>query len=65
MRSVLAGDGGPSRDVVVINAAAAILAAGGAHDLGAAVERAREAIDSGAAEGVLERLVRRSGELAA
>ena len=65
VRSLLAGEQGPSRDVVLINAAAAILAAGGAHDLGAAVERARESIDSGAAEGVLERLVRLSGELAA
>ena len=65
VRSVLAGDPGPARDVVVLNAGAAILAGGGAHDLAAGVERAREAIDSGAALGVLERLVRLTRELAA
>jgi len=64
VRAVLAGEPGPAREVVAINAGAAILAAGAAHDLGAGVERAREAIDSGAAQGVLERLARRSGELA-
>ena len=65
VRSVFAGDRGPARDVVLLNAGAAILAAGTAHDLGAGVERAAEALDSGAAEGVLERLARRTGELAA
>jgi anthranilate phosphoribosyltransferase len=58
VRSVLAGEEGPARDVVAINAGAAILVAGGAEDLGSAVDRAREAIDSGAAQGVLEALVR-------
>jgi anthranilate phosphoribosyltransferase len=65
VRGVLAGDTGPARDVVVLNAGAAILAGGGAHDLASGAERAAEAIDSGAAEGVLERLVRLTGELAA
>jgi anthranilate phosphoribosyltransferase len=65
VRAVLAGEGGPARDVVALNAGAAILAAEGAHDLAAAVERAREAIDSGAAEGVLERLTGLTGDLAA
>ena len=65
VRAVLDGEPGPARDVVVLNAAAAILAGGGAHDLPAGADRAREAIDSGAALGVLERLVRLSGELAA
>jgi anthranilate phosphoribosyltransferase len=65
VRSVLAGDEGPARDVVALNAGAAILAAGGAHDLPAAVERARESLDSGAAEGVLERLARLTQELSA
>jgi anthranilate phosphoribosyltransferase len=64
VRAVLAGEDGPARDVVVLNAGAAILAGGGAHDLAAGAERAAEAIDSGAAEGVLERLVRLTGELA-
>ena len=65
VRAVLGGEPGPARDVVILNAAAAILAGGGAHDLTAGADRAREAIDSGAALGVLERLVRLSGELAA
>jgi anthranilate phosphoribosyltransferase len=65
VRSVLAGDEGPAHDVVVLNAAAAILVAEGAHDLGSAADRARGAIDSGAAQGVLEALVRLTAELAA
>jgi anthranilate phosphoribosyltransferase len=64
VRSVLAGDPGPARDVVAVNAAAAIYAAGRAHDLGAAIERAHESLDSGAAEGVLERLITVTTELA-
>jgi anthranilate phosphoribosyltransferase len=64
VREVLGGATGPARDVVCINAGAAILAAGGAHDLGAGTERAHEVIDSGAAEGVLERLIRLTAELA-
>ena len=64
VRSVLAGEAGPARDVVCLNAGAAILAAGDAHEIGAGVERARDAIDSGAAHGVLERLVQLSSELA-
>ena len=64
VQSVLGGDPGPAREVVCLNAGAAIVAAGVAHDLAAGLERAREALDSGAAKGVLERLVRLSGELA-
>ncbi len=65
VRAVLSGDEGPARDVVVLNAAAAILVAGGAHDMGSAVDRARATIDSGAAQGVLEALVRFTTHLAA
>jgi anthranilate phosphoribosyltransferase len=65
VRGVLAGEAGPARDVVVLNAGAAIRAGGGAHDLASGADRAAEAIDSGAAEGVLERLVRLTEELAA
>ena len=55
-RAVLAGERGPARDLVVLNAGAAIYVGGAAADLGSGIERAREAIDSGAAAGVLERL---------
>jgi anthranilate phosphoribosyltransferase len=57
IRGVFAGDQGPARDVVVLNAAAAILAAGGAADLAEGVEKAGLAIDDGAAGEVLDRLV--------
>ena len=52
------GEWGPARDVVLINAGAAILVAGMAPDLAAGIERARESIDTGAAAGVLEALRR-------
>jgi anthranilate phosphoribosyltransferase len=65
VRSVLAGEPGPARDVVALNAGAAILAAGAADDLRAGIERALDALDSGAAARVLDRLVSRTGELAA
>jgi anthranilate phosphoribosyltransferase len=62
-RAVLDGEPGPARDLIQLNAGAAIFAAGVSDDLGAGVERAGEAIDSGDARTVLERLVKLSGEL--
>jgi anthranilate phosphoribosyltransferase len=56
-RAVLAGEPGPKRDLVILNAAAAIYVGGLVPDLEAGVSRASEAIDSGAAADVLERLV--------
>jgi len=56
VESVLDGAQGAARDVVVLNAGAAILAGGSATDLGDGMDRAREAIDRGAAKGVLDRL---------
>ena len=64
VRRVLDGEAGPALEVVALNAGAAILVGGGAEDLGAGVERARESIASGAPRSVLERLVKLSGELA-
>jgi anthranilate phosphoribosyltransferase len=61
---VLEGGDGPARDVVVLNAGAAILVGGGAEDLSTGIEHARRAIDSGAARAVLARLVELTGELA-
>ncbi|HEY1853058.1 MAG TPA: anthranilate phosphoribosyltransferase [Solirubrobacterales bacterium] len=57
VRAVLAGEPGPKRDLTLLNAAAAIYAGGLAGDLSEGVERAAEAIDSGAAADVLGRLV--------
>ena len=56
VEAVLDGVEGPARDVVVLNAGAAILAGGSATDLGDGMDRAREAIDRGAAKGVLDKL---------
>jgi len=46
---VLTGERGPRRDIVVLNAAAAIYVSGGAPSIAKGLERAEEAIDSGAA----------------
>ncbi|MGA9275820.1 anthranilate phosphoribosyltransferase [Ilumatobacter sp.] len=55
---VLAGDAGPHRDVVVLNAAAALVVAGTADDLADGIEQAQRAIDDGRAERTLAELVR-------
>ena len=57
VRAVLAGEPGPRRDLAVLNAAAAIYVGGLASDLDEGVTKASEAIDSGAAGNVLERLI--------
>src|SRR5688572_30105282 len=56
-RRVLAGEPGPHRDIVSLNAGAGLLVAGLADDLAAGIEAAREAIDSGAAVAALAALV--------
>jgi anthranilate phosphoribosyltransferase len=58
IRAVLAGVRGPFRDAVLLAAAAALVVAGKARDLREGALCAAEAIDSGRAERVLERLVR-------
>jgi anthranilate phosphoribosyltransferase len=63
-RAVLDDEAGPAREVAVLNAGAAILVGGAADDLAGGIERAREALSSGAARNVLERLAERSGRLA-
>ncbi len=65
LRSVLEGEPGPCADVVVANAAAALLVAGVAADLRDGAARARESIVSGAARRSLEDLVARSRQEAA
>ncbi|MCC7124676.1 MAG: anthranilate phosphoribosyltransferase, partial [Acidobacteria bacterium] len=60
VRGVLAGQTGPARDVVLLNAGAALMVAGVEPSVRDGVRRAGEAIDSGAAEGVLARLVEAS-----
>jgi anthranilate phosphoribosyltransferase len=57
IRNVLAGERGPRRNAVVLNAAAALVTAGVADDLGDGLGAAAEAVDSGTAGETLERLV--------
>ena len=57
LRMVLDGKTGPQRDVVLLNAAAAIAAGGLAEDMATAINMARESIDLGKARQALDRLV--------
>jgi anthranilate phosphoribosyltransferase len=57
IRRVLAGERGPCRDVVVLNAAAALWTAGADASPVACAQRAAEAIDSGRARELLSRWV--------
>jgi anthranilate phosphoribosyltransferase len=52
-RKVLAGERGPARDIVVLNAAAALTVAGLATDLLDGLRKAAESLDSGNAAGTL------------
>ncbi|MCG8586029.1 MAG: anthranilate phosphoribosyltransferase, partial [Pirellulales bacterium] len=56
IRRILAGEPGPPRDIVVLNAAAALLTAGKEPDPQACAQAASDAIDSGAARDLLTRL---------
>jgi len=57
IRAVLQGNRGPLRDIVLLNAAAALLVAGKANSLREGVTLAAESIDSGKAKAVLDALV--------
>jgi anthranilate phosphoribosyltransferase len=63
-RAILSGEDGPRRDLAVLNAGAAIYAAGRADSLPDGVAAAHAAVDSGEAAGVLNRFVARTRELA-
>lgn len=63
VRSVLGGTSGPARDVVLLNAAAALAVGGGAESLSDGVVQASESIDSGAASRVLAGLAELSQTL--
>jgi anthranilate phosphoribosyltransferase len=56
-RRVLAGEHGPHRDIISLNAGAALVAAGIADDLPAGIDAARASIDGGHAVGALAALV--------
>ena len=58
IREILSGQPGPARDIVCLNAAAALVVAGVSPDLAHGIDQAREAIDDGRAKRALEDLVR-------
>lgn len=64
VRAILNGESGPKRDIVIVNAAAALFCARKAEDLKTAVALAAESIDSGAAARKLGQLAGCVKELA-
>jgi len=64
LKGVLNKEPGAARDIVILNAGAALYAANVADSMKAGITLAREAIDSGAARGKLEQLVSTSQALA-
>lgn len=56
-RAVLRGESGARRDVVLLNAGAALEVAGAAASLGEGIERAARSIDEGSAAAVLDRWI--------
>jgi anthranilate phosphoribosyltransferase len=63
VRDVLDDKPGPARDIVLLNTAAALYAANVTTSIDAGMERAREAITSGAARARMEHLVRFTSKL--
>ena len=62
VRGVLSGEKGPKRDIVLLNAAFGLVAAGKADDPAEGLRLAAEAIDSGRAMGQLEKLAAMTNE---
>jgi anthranilate phosphoribosyltransferase len=61
VKKVLSGEKGPKRDIVLMNATVATIAAGRAETLEDGIKMARESIDSGEAAKKLADLCRVSG----
>ncbi|NNK56230.1 MAG: anthranilate phosphoribosyltransferase [Desulfofustis sp.] len=57
MKDILSGELGPKREMVLLNAGAALMAAGKAKDIGGGIALAADCIDSGKAVNTLESLV--------
>ncbi|MES2789292.1 MAG: anthranilate phosphoribosyltransferase, partial [Planctomycetota bacterium] len=62
IREILTGAPGPARNIVIVNSAAALWVAEKAPNLRSAAEQAAAAIDSGAAQAVLQRLIETSNQ---
>ena len=56
IRSILAGEPGPRRDVAIVNAAAALMACQKAGSPSEAIKMATKSVDSGSAANILKRL---------
>ena len=57
LRALLSGQAGPYRDIVLMNAAAAFVAGGHETELAVGLERARQSIDTKAAQSALNQLI--------
>ena len=64
MRQVLDNQPGAARDIVVLNAGAALYAANVASDIRDGITKARQALESGEARAKLDQLVHASNQLA-
>jgi len=64
VRAVLAGQAGPHRDIVVLNAGAGLVVGGVVDSLEGGIARAADSIDTGAAAETLDRLVAASQDAA-
>lgn len=62
LRAILEGEHGPRRDIVLLNAAPAIVAGGQAGTIDEGLAKGKEALDSGAALAKLEALIRCSND---
>lgn len=58
VKTILAGEKGPKRDIVVLNGAYALVAAGLATSIEEGIEKVQEVLDNGKAKGTLDALVR-------
>lgn len=63
IRAILAGEKSPRRDIVILNAAAALVAAGRADHIAGAIPIAAKSIDSGAAAAKLKALIKFSSDV--
>lgn len=61
---ILRGQKGPKRDVVVLNSAFALYAAGAVSDIETGIQQAERSLDSGSAKKVLENLIKESKKIA-
>ncbi|MFN0029355.1 MAG: anthranilate phosphoribosyltransferase [Acidimicrobiales bacterium] len=61
-RAILDGERGPHRDIVLLNAAAALTVAGMTENLAEGIERGKAAIDDGGARAALDQLVKLSAQ---